>query len=132
MSNELQQDLALLGELTNELRELDARLVSMCDTEQSAFRLCINQSKVYRTHAQLAELLGMSEGALTTVLNSDRGKRKRKLSRTEQEELQRVCQNTAIDQWATLYRTGMLNCQRTHAQQLAEAKALVARLESAA
>lgn len=132
MSNELQRELAILGQVTNELRKVDARLVAMCDSLQDSYRLCINQSPVYRTHSNIADYFGMSDGALTQILNSDRSGRVRHLGREREEDLQTLCQNTAIDQWAAMRREGTLNKQRTKEDRRAELLRELAQIEATA
>ena len=110
---QLQKELALLGEVTRELRELDARLVACCDTEQRAFHLCIDKSTVYRSQGNIADLIGMCKSDLNCALNADINHRPKYLSRTRQIKLQQICGNRAIDQWASLYEKGLLNCQKS-------------------
>ena len=126
----MQREMALLAEATKELREVEDRLIALCPSEQAAFRLCISQSRVYRSQDVLAEDLGMTKGALNAILNSDQGKRQRYMPRIKQTRLQELCQNKVIDRWADLESSGLLNCQRTAAQELADAEALVARLRA--
>jgi len=119
-SEQLQGELALLANVTQELRELDARIVAQCDTEQRAFHLCVDQSTVYRSQESLAGLIGMRKSDFNCALNADLNDRPRFLSRTRQIALQRVCGNRAIDQWADLYEKGLLNCQRSKESRKAE------------
>jgi hypothetical protein len=121
--------LALLGELTNELKELDAHLVAMCDTHPQAVRLCMDRSRVQRTQEDWADAINMNRSQFKQAISTN-NKRTKNLPAEKEEDLQVAAGNLAISQWRKLYRMGMLNCQRTHADQLAEAKALVARLEA--
>lgn len=130
MSKPKQTSLPLMGAIDSKVIPVDSRLVAMCDTEQAAFRLCINQARVRRTQESIADLMGMTKGALNTVLNSDYSTRARHMSRVQQINLQRICGNTAIDQWADLYSQGLLDCQRDVDDALARAEAEVARLRS--
>lgn len=107
----LQQEMALMGVLDSEPRLLDWNLVRHCRTEQQAMRLCKDKSYTRMTDDDLAEVLGMTRGALNTILNSDRNKRPRYMPRTKQICMQRVCGNRAIDQWAELYEKGQLQYQ---------------------
>lgn len=131
MTTQLQNEIALLGELTSELKELDARLVAKCDTEQAAFRLCRSQSRVHYTDEALADLMGVSRGTLNQLLNSDQNKRVRHMGRALQNRLQQACGNRAIDQWGDLELKGMLDCQRTAQDEIATLKARLAVLEGA-
>ena len=128
----MQREIALLAEMTKELKRLDDRLVSKCCTEQAAFRLCINQAPSYYTQQFLADELGVTKGALNMILNSDMTDRPRHLPRRKQEDLQAICRNTAIDQWAALYRTGSLDCQKTKTDRKAELLKELAELEASA
>lgn len=131
MSKQIQRELALLGDVTQKLRELDSRLVAQCDTEQRAFHLCIHESTVYRSQEAIARHLGMNKANLNCALNADLNTRPKYLSRVRQIELQRLCGNTAIDQWAGLYLKGLLNCQRDKADRKAALLEELALLEAA-
>lgn len=113
-----------------EIRSLDTKHVAMCRTEQEAMRLCIRRSRVYRTQEHLAEALGMNKGTLNTILNSDNNARPRYLPRVKQVDLQKLCGNRAIDQWAEMYEKGLLNCQRTKAEEIAELEQKLAQLKA--
>jgi hypothetical protein len=130
-SEQLQGELALLGQVTHELRELDARLVAQCDTEQRAFHLCVDQSTVYRSQASIADLLGMQKGDFNCALNADINDRPKYLSRTRQIQLQKICGNRAIDQWADLYEKGLLACQKSKEARRAELLRELKEIESA-
>lgn len=125
----MQRELNLMGEISSEIKDVDLTLVRLCKTEQAAMRLCINKSRVFRTQRDLAALLDMSVGTLNTILNSDHGDRKRHMSRVGQINLQKLCGNRAIDQWAEMYGRGLLNHQETVEQRKAELRAELARLE---
>lgn len=125
----LQQELHLLGDVTQRLRELDHRLVALCGTEQAAFRLCVQQSNVYYPQAALAEHMGMNVADLNCCLNADQNDRPKYLSRTRQINLRRICGNRAVDQWADLYERGMLACQTSREAKIAELRAQLRELE---
>lgn len=125
----MQREMGLLGDVTPKMRPVEDALVAIHPTEQASFRLCINQSPVRLTHDAIAACLKVSRSALTTMLGADTSKRPRYMPRWMQVELQKLCQNTAIDQWAELYSRGLLQCQRTKEaliedleRQLAQAK----------
>lgn len=125
----IQRELALLADVTERLRAVDDKLVALCDTEQRAFHLCVDLARPRKSQAELAEALGMSEADFNCCLNADINNRPKYLSRTRQIALQRVCGNTAIDQWADLYSRGMLVCQRDRAQEIAELRERLEKLE---
>ena len=109
-----QQNLSLLGALNNEVKDLPWDVVAKHKTIQSAYRLCINQQRIYRTQDDLADLLGMkSRAQLNAIINSDRADQERHLGRVREIELQKLCGNRAIDQWAKLFEQEQLDCQRS-------------------
>jgi len=130
-SKNLQAEMPLLGNVATEIIDLPANIVAMCSTEQAAFRLCINQSRIPLSQESIAEHLGLTKGAFNTILNSDHNSRARYLPRVLQNELQRLCRNRAIDQWGELEMKGLLNCQRSIVDRKAELLAELARLDEA-
>ncbi len=119
-SNNKQREMQLLADIKEDMRRLPDGDVACCDTEQRAFHLCIKESRIYRSQADIAESIGMCKSDFNCALNADINDRPKYLSRTRQVNLQLLCGNRAIDQWADLYERRMLNCQRTAEQQLAE------------
>lgn len=126
----MQREMALLAEMTTELREIEARIVALCRSEQEAYRLCVSQSRTHYTMEVLAVRLGVDCSHLKQMLNSDRAKKPKYMPRHLQEDLQLVCGNKAISQWGDLYRQGLLQCQRTTADLEAELLAQLAALRS--
>lgn len=124
----MQKSLPLIGCINNEVREMPYEEIAQLSTEQAAFRYCIRYARVHRTQANIADLLGVSTGDLNCMLNADQNNRPKYMSRTRQIELQRICGNTAIDQWADLYTKGLLVCQKSVDQRLAELEAERAQL----
>tara|TARA_R100000951_G_scaffold115414_1_gene123429 strand:- start:1483 stop:1869 length:387 start_codon:yes stop_codon:yes gene_type:complete len=116
----MQESLPLMGCIDNEMREMPYEQIAYLPTEQAAFRYCLRHSRVYRTQSQVAECLGVHTGDLNCMLNADHNKRPKYMSRVRQIKLQKICGNTAIDQWAKLYTKGLLVCQRSVDQRLAE------------
>lgn len=123
--------MGLIGEISNEIISLDWSLVRLCKTEQEAMRLCIDKSRVRRKQEDIAELLGMNRSSLNTILNADHNTRARYMSRLKQIELQKLCGNRAIDQWAEMYAKGLLNHQTSTEQRKAELLAELRELEQA-
>jgi len=118
-----------MSDVKAQVVDLRTDVVALCPTEQAAYRLCINQALVPVDQEGLAEHWNISKGALNKMLNCDKGSRKRYMPRFMQAELQQICGNRAIDQWADLYAKGMLNCQRTVVDRKAELLAELKRLE---
>jgi len=116
----MQKSLPLMGCISSEVREMPYEEIAHLPTEQAAFRYCIRYAIVHRTQANIADLLGVSTGDLNCMLNADQNNRPRYMSRTRQIELQRICGNAAIDQWADLYAKGLLVCQKSVERRLAE------------
>ena len=129
MSNQIQRDLALLGELTNELKELDSRLVSMCDTPQRAYRLCMDSAKVRRSQDDWAALVGMNRSQFKQAV-SDTLKQRKHMPAEAEEELQLAAGNLAVSQWRDLYRKRLLNYQRSKESRRAELLAELQALEA--
>lgn len=129
-SKYLQREIPLLGDVLTEVIDLPGHIVAMCDTEQAAFRLCINQSRVFMSQEDIGKSLGFdSKGTFNAILNSDHSSRPRYLSRSKQVRLQQLCGNRAIDQWADMYGKGLLNCQRSIEERKAELEADMVRLQ---
>lgn len=127
----MQSELPLIGEINNEIKELPWDLVAKCKTVQGAYRLCINQQRVYRTQEDISELLGMKKrSALNAILNSDQSAQERHLGRVREIKLQKICNNKAIDQWASLFERGLLDCQKSLEQKRADLLAALTVLDN--
>lgn len=124
----MQKSLPLIGCINNEVREMPYEEIAQLSTEQAAFRYCIRYARVHRTQANIADLLGVSTGDLNCMLNADQNNRPKYMSRTRQIKLQKICGNKAIDQWAELFEKGLLVCQKSVDQRLAELEAERAQL----
>lgn len=124
-----QLNLRLYGQANPPITQVSNDEVALCSSEQDAYRMCVNKAIPKRTNHDMAELLGMSEAQFSRILNADYHKVQRHAGRVFQIELQRVCNNRVIDQWAALYEAGMLNCQRTLIDRKAELLAELADLE---
>jgi len=122
----MQTSLPLMGCISSEVREMPYEEIAHLPTEQAAFRYCIRYARVHRTQRVVAELLSVGEkkiistGELNCMLNADNNDRPKYMSRTRQIKLQKICGNTAIDQWAELYSKGLLVCQKSVDQRLKE------------
>ena len=130
LSKNRQIPMPLLASVSSEIVSLPANIVAMCDTEQAAFRLCINRARVQVSQEDIVGHLGLTKGAFNTILNSDHNHRPRYMPRQMQNALQRLCCNRAIDQWGELEMQGMLNRQRTVVDRKAELLAELARLDA--
>lgn len=109
----MQLHMAIMQDVKRQRRDVEWPHVKLCDTEQAAMRLCINKSQLLMRQRDIAETLGFKVGTLNTILNSDMNDRPRYMSRAKQEQLQDLCGNNAVNQWAELYSKGLLNCQKT-------------------
>ena len=116
MSKQVQTEMQLMGQIDLEIRDLPAEQVAHCSHWAQAIRLCMDRSRVRRTQDSWAELLGMTRGALNTILNSDtaakREGRERYLSIDLATDIQVLAGNRAIEQYMSMRRQGLLNCQR--------------------
>lgn len=135
MSKE-QRNLPLLGSASPAQRDVDPIAVAHCAHWSAAFRLCLQQSVVWRSQRNWADLLGMSVGSLNTLLNADHhaktGTRVRHLDMDMIAEIEDMAGNNAISQYLQMRKARQLYCQRKEisaAQELAELKAKVAMLE---
>ncbi len=133
----MQREMTFLSDEKREPRQVDSYKVAMCTTEQDAYRLCLSESRVYRTHATIAELMGFiksdgegDSGRIGRMLNADRSSQPLRMDRVMQLRLQDICENKAIDQWADMYSLGILNCQRTAADREEELLAELSRVRS--
>lgn len=129
----MQRELRLLGEINTQRVDVPWDEVSMCETVQQAYWLCMKHSRVKRTQDNWADLLGFkSRGALNNVLNSDQTKLVRHLGRVREIELQRLACNNAIEQWADLYQKGMLNCQKSKDDEIQQLEQRLQQLRASA
>ncbi len=109
----MQSEMPLIGSVSGGMKRLPDDLVAKCKTLQEAIRLSINQSPVYRTYEDWAELLGLADRAdFCRIINSDQSKRVRNMDYQKTRRLMQLCGNTAIEQWCDLADKGMLDCQR--------------------
>jgi hypothetical protein len=130
----MQKSLPLIGCINNEMREMPYEEIAHLPTEQAAFRYCIRYARVHRTQEVIAQLISADEpkpllkGELNCMLNADNNDRPKYMSRARQIKLQKICGNKAIDQWAELFDKGLLVCQKSVEQRLAELEAERAQL----
>lgn len=129
-SKNLQREMPLVGNVSAEITLVQSTIVAMCDTEQAAIRLCLNQSKAPITQETAADHLGMTKGAFNTILNSDQNNRPRFLPLFKVNQLQRLCRNKAVTQWMDMEMQGLLNRQRSVVDRKAELLAELERLEA--
>lgn len=127
--NSSQFEMPLLVNVKHERENVSYEHAKMCKTEQEAMRLCISESRVFITRADVAASLGYNEGTFNTILNSDRNNRPRYMPRAAQERLQELCGNNAVNQWAELYSKGLLNCQQSIDSRKAELEKELAALQ---
>ena len=127
------EHLPLIGGLsTGEVRDLPADLVAKCRNWQQAVALCVNSSRVKRTQRSWADLMGVSAGTWNTILNSDRAGRERHLPLDWVPEIQNLAGNRAIEQYLTMRRLGLLDCQRSVEDEKAALRLRLAQLEGQA
>lgn len=130
MHGQRQRELALLGELTNELKEIEPRFVAMCDSHPQAVRLCMDKSRVKRTQDDWADVIGMNRSQFKQCISTSK-ERTKNLPAEREEQLQMAAGNLAISQWRKMYRMGLLNCQRSKEDRKAELLAELAKLDAA-
>lgn len=125
-------ELPVLADCTYQLKDLPREHVARCSCIEEAYRMCLNKSIVYRTHQTWAELLGISRGAFTAILNADRSDRPRYMPHPIKSQLTRLAGNRAIYQWEEMELKGELYSQKTAQQEMAELEARLAELKRTA
>lgn len=111
MREALQQEMAFLGALTSELKQLDRDLVKRYSSHAEACHLCMQFSRVHRTQDEWADVIGMNRSQFKQCISTG-GKRVKNLPAEKEEELQKAAGNLALTQWRELYRNGELHCQQ--------------------
>jgi len=113
VSNE-QKELALGFREIRPLIATQGHLVASCNDFIDSVNLCMNQSIVKRTRETWAELLGMSQGTLSLILNKGGSEKRRRNFPPELiNVVQRLSGNTAINQWLDMELKGELNSQQS-------------------
>lgn len=95
-----------------ELSDAPAHLVAACQTHLDAVRLCIRLSRIERTYENWADLLCLSKGAFSLLLNGGSADRKRHFDPSLFERIQLEAGNRAISQWFDFMGKGLLNRQQ--------------------
>lgn len=126
-----QMELGIYGNVKSEIVEAPWHLVALCKTKADAYRLAMNLSKVKRSDSTWAELLGITKGYLSQILNSTSNSPKYMPPDVEV-ELMRLSGNKAFNQWIELAARGELTSQKTKEQELAELEARLAELRKTA
>lgn len=114
-----QMNIPMMAAIHPDIQAAPEHLVSLCDTKADAYRLTMNLSRVKRSDATWAELLGLSRGYLSQILNPRTNSPKYMPPKAEV-ELVRLAGNTAFCQWVIMSAKGQLNSQKTDAQREAE------------
>ena len=126
-----QMELSIYGNVKTEIVDAPWHLVSICSTKADAYRLTMNLSKVKRSDATWAELLGITKGYLSQILNSTSDSPKYMPPQVEV-ELMRLSGNKAFSQWVELAARGELSSQKTKEQEMAELEARLQELKRSA
>jgi len=88
-----------------------SHLVASCRDYTDSIRLCMSLSNPKRNERAWAELLEMSPGNLSAVLNSRFSKRKRFMNPDLYPVIEDLAGNRAISQFFEMQSKGMLNSQ---------------------
>lgn len=115
-----------IGALEGGMETAPTYLVAQCRTWKQAVELCMALSSVKRSRSAWAELLGVTPGTLSMILNKS-GERRRKLDADELNLIQKAARNRAISQWMDMDLAGELNHQNAKLKRINE---LEAELES--
>lgn len=126
-----QMELGIYGNVKSEIVEASWSLVALCKSKADAYRLTMNLSKVKRSDSTWAELLGISKGYLSQILNASSNSPKYMPPDVEV-ELMRLSGNKAFNQWVELAAKGELTSQKTKEQELAELQARIEELKRTA
>lgn len=120
MNTPLQRDLAILGGLTNELKELDAKLVAACDTMPQAYQVCMSRARVQYSYDDWAEQVGLTTSHFKQIVSTNKNKAARYMPPEAENRLMQVSGNLCPEQWRKMERMGLLNCQRQPIDEVAE------------
>ena len=111
-------------------QDAPAALVAQCRNYRDAVRLCIQLGPY--SQDQMADLLGMTKGALNLIINRGGSeKRRRYLDPDLFEGIENLCANRAITQYFEMQSRGHLNRQNK-AERIAAIKRELAQLEDVA
>lgn len=121
-------EFAFVGQVAGGIEEAPTYLVAQCRTWKESVEVCMALSSVKRNRKTWAELLGVTSGTLSMILNES-GERKRKLDPQEINLIQKAAGNRAISQWMDMELRGQLNHQNAKAKRINELKAELTALE---
>lgn len=122
-----QMELAVLADCSYAMKDLKEQDVAKCSNKVQAYRMCVNQSIVARTHQTWSELLDISRSYFTQMLNADTSDKPRFMPPEVEIKLMQLAGNRAPIQWQNLALEGRLHCQMSKDQKRAE---LLAELEA--
>jgi len=111
-----QYELGVMSSVKADVLDVPWDLVALCATKPDAYRLTMNYSKVKRSDCNWADLLGLTKGHLSQILNSRPEARKYMPPECEV-ELMRLAGNRAICQWLELAAKGQLRHQSSNREQ---------------
>lgn len=127
-----QMELPVLGDCSYPIKELREQDVAKCSNKVQAYRMCINNSIVFRTHQTWSELLGVSRSYFTQMMNADTSDKPRYMPPEVEQKLMKLAGNKAPIQWQDLELEGRLHCQITKDQRKEQLLAELAELEKTA
>lgn len=122
-------NLPIIGSIKNDVVDAPVYLVAQCRTYKEAVELCMALSIVKRSRSNWADLLGMTSGTLSMILNGS-GERKRNLDPALFTKIQKLAGNRAINQWFDMDLKGSLNHQNEKTKRINDLKAELAALEA--
>lgn len=124
-----QMELSVYGDVKQELRKLPEATVALCSNKVEAYWMCMNQSIVRRSMRAWAELLEISPGYLSQILNST-SKKPKYMPPEVETRLMRLAGNLVPAQWSELAAQNKLACQKSKEARKQELLAELAELEA--
>ena len=118
--NRLQQELPLMGCIDSQITDLPFSHVAQQPTFQAALRLCVSRSRVTYDNGTLADLIDMDRSSFQCMLNADQSDRYRAFPPEKLFRLEQATGNNGPSQWLEMQRKGLLDCQKTVDEKMAE------------
>lgn len=111
-----QYELGVMSSINADVLDVSWDLIALCETKADAYRLTMNQSRVRRSDSNWADLLGLTKGHLSQILNP-RAECPKYMPPHCEVELMRLSGNRAICQWLELAAKGQLRSQSSSREQ---------------
>lgn len=126
-----QYEMPIYGDVSGEIIDVPWDLVAICPTKADAYRLCMNHSRVKRSDGNWADLLGLTAGHLSQILNQ-RTNTPKYMPPDAEVELIRISGNRAVTQWLELAAKGQLRKEKSKEDRERELLEELARIRQSA